>query len=332
MKARRILLVSPAFHGYWRSISTALQAQGHEVSTHCYDLPRNLSERIGNKLLHDLPEKLRWSTAAEGLTRRAVQRLRDLRPEVVIIVKGDQLGPEWWTALSDSGAARVTWLYDELRRMRYTKESLTEIGPVASYSPLDTSTLLQWGVPVIHLPLAYDHRLTVKPEPCQEITFVGARYASRETVLRGLRAEGLPVKAYGRTWSRQWDDVLKTRQFRNAGVPSGPDLTRERAYGVMAGSTATLNLHADQDGFTMRTFEAPGVGALQLVDRADIDRYFGVGTETLAFSSREELVELSRRALTDKSWAENIRAAGRRRALAEHTFDHRVKVLEELWA
>lgn len=331
MNARRILLVSPGFHGYWKSISKALQAQGHDVTTFCYDVPRNLSERVGNKLLHDLPEQLRWSSAAAVLTGRAIRALRDTRPEVVIVIKGDQLGSEWWTELDQSGAARVTWLYDELRRMRYTKESLKRLGPVASYSPLDTTTLVEWGVSAIHLPLAYDHRMKFKPVQQNEITFVGARYASRERVLVELRDEGLAVKAYGRTWSRDLLDVIRTRQLRGAGVPAGPDLSREHAYSVMAGSPATLNLHGDQDGFTMRTFEAPGVGGLQLVDRPDVHQYFDVGSETLAFSNKEELTDLSRRAFTDKSWAQRIRVAGRRRAMAEHTFDHRVKVLEEMW-
>lgn len=332
MTSRRILLVSPAFHGYWRSISTAFQSQGHEVVIHCYDEPRNFKEKVENKLLHDLPEKLRWSTAAAAMTRKAIQALRDARPDVVIVVKGDQLESEWWTEVARSGAARVTWLYDELRRMRYSQELLTQVGPIASYSPLDTVALDGWGVPAVHLPLAYDHRVVVLPEPQAAITFVGARYPSRESVLQDLQRGGVPVKAYGRTWSRHLIDVARTRQFKDSGIAAGPDLPREGAYGVMAGSPATLNLHGDQDGFTMRTFEAPGVGALQLVDRAEVDQFFEVGTETLAFSSKEELTELSRRALTDTSWAKSIRLAGRRRALAEHTFDHRVKVLEGMWA
>ena len=40
----------------------------------------------------------------------------------------------------------------------------------------------------------------------------------------------------------------------------------------MAGARANVNIHGDQDGFTMRTFETCGVGALQLVDRADVCR------------------------------------------------------------
>jgi spore maturation protein CgeB len=310
MISRRILLVSPAFHGYWRSISTALQSQGYEVVVHCYDEPRNFKEKVKNKLLHDLPEKLRWSTAAAAMTRKAIWALREARPDVVVVVKGDQLESEWWTEVARSGVARVTWLYDELRRMRYTRELLTQIGPIASYSPLDVATLVGWDLLAIHLPLAYDHRVVVQPEPQSAITFVGARYPARQRVLHDLKAGGVPVKAYGRTWSRNLLDVASTRQFKDPGIPAGPDLPRERAYGVMAGSPATLNLHGDQDGFTMRTFEAPGVGALQIVDRAEIEQFFAVGAETLAFGSNEELIELTQRALSD----------------------HRARVLESIWA
>ncbi len=45
----------------------------------------------------------------------------------------------------------------------------------------------------------------------------------------------------------------------------------------------------------------------------------------------EELLELCARARVDPTWAQGLREAGRRRTLAEHTFDHRVAVLEQLW-
>ena len=59
----------------------------------------------------------------------------------------------------------------------------------------------------------------------------------------------------------------------------------------MAGARASLNLHGDQDGFTMRTFEACGVGGLQIVDRADVDSLYDPGSELLVFNSTQELVE-----------------------------------------
>ncbi len=99
----------------------------------------------------------------------------------------------------------------------------------------------------------------------------------------------------------------------------------------MAGARATLNVHGDQDGFTMRTFEACGVGAVQLVDRADVSRHYEPGVELAVFGSPEEAAELAHRAATDRPWADRLRAAGRARTIAEHTFVHRARALEALW-
>ena len=99
----------------------------------------------------------------------------------------------------------------------------------------------------------------------------------------------------------------------------------------MASSPATLNIHGDQDGFTMRTFEAPGVGGLQIIDRPDVSRYYNVGEEVLVYESVDELIELCKRVLIDPKWADRIREAGQKRTLAEHTFDQRIQALESLW-
>ena len=331
MTSRRVLLVSPVFHGYWSAIAGALQARGHEVTVHCYDAPVSLRGRVENKLIHDLPERWRRTAAADSMTDRAVTALRNVRPDVIIVVKGDQLGSDWWNEVDRSGAARVTWFYDELRRMRYSAEDLLRIGPIASYSPLDVASLTEMGARAQHVPLAYDSRISRIAQTQQLITFVGARYPSRQDVLQRLYRAGVPVRAYGKTWSRRPLDVLRTRQFSHPGIPAGPDLNRQAAYGIMEGSSATINVPGDQDGFTMRTFEASGVGALQLVDRSDVQRHYAVGSEVLVFDSFDELLHYSRRALRDTAWAANIRAAGRRRTMAEHTFDHRARTLEQLW-
>jgi spore maturation protein CgeB len=114
-------------------------------------------------------------------------------------------------------------------------------------------------------------------------------------------------------------------------VPSGKELVREEYYAVMAGSTATLNIHGNHTGFNMRAFEAPGVGALQLIDRADIDEFYDVGSEVLVVNSPAEIVENFNRARQDHVWASRIREAGRKRTLAEHTLVHRMRVLETTW-
>ncbi len=90
-------------------------------------------------------------------------------------------------------------------------------------------------------------------------------------------------------------------------------------------------MHGDQDGFTMRTFEAAGVGGVQLVDRTDTAGLYATGSSWWASPhsrSSSTSADVPRSTL---AWAESIRAAARERTLAEHTFDHRVEVLEASW-
>ena len=203
---------------------------------------------------------------------------------------------------------------------------------VASYSSKDATELAAPGRLVAHVPLAHDPHVPFTPKPSDDVVFVGARYPRRESLLADVAAAGVAVRAYGRDWSGHPWDRLRTWRVRTPEVPHGRDLGRPDAYAVMAGAVAALNVHGDQDGFTMRTFEACGVGALQLVDRTDVAEHYEPGREVLTFGSPEEAVEHATRARRDPAWAARVREAGRRRTLAEHTFDHRLSALEALWS
>ncbi|NHA68782.1 CgeB family protein [Phycicoccus flavus] len=329
----RVLVLSPAFHGYWRSLERALAGRGHEVRTVRYD-ERGPAGRLGAKALHELPERLGASDARRraALGRRARNAVTAHDPDVLVVVKGDAFDDDFWDLLAARRQRRVLWLYDELRRTGHTALSLALAGPVASYSPLDVEALRARGLRAEHVPLAHDPHEPVTPYPPRdEVVFVGARYPGREALLRSLADAGLPVRAHGRDWSEHPVDRARTWRLGTPGLPAGRDLARPDAYGVMAAATATLNIHGDQDGFTMRTFEACGVGAVQLVDRADVARHYEPGTEVAVFSGADEARDLARRAHTDRPWADALRRAGRARTLAEHTFDVRARSLEALW-
>lgn len=253
------------------------------------------------------------------------------RPDVVVVVRGDFLGQDWWDALSSHPARRVTWMYDELRRMTYRDETLAQIGVIATYSASDARDLAARGISAHHVPLGFDALEPIRPGSVRGISFIGARYPQREDVLRRLSGAGVDVVAFGREWSRHPVDVLRTGAHRHPGISVGREMSRGKAYGAMRDSAATLNLHGDQDGFTMRTFEAAGVGAVEICDRSDVSQFYEVGAEVLSYTSTEELVEQCRRAIADRRWADLIRSRGRARTLAEHTLAHRLRRLEQLW-
>ncbi len=331
----RLLLVSPRFHGYHAAIATSLAERGHLVTTHLYDHHGGVAGRVRHQLRHQLPQKLGAGSQrqlAREQTAHAVQAVGAARPEVVVIVKGDTLGTDFWDAIV--GLPRVTWLYDEVRRTQWTPELLGSIGPLATYSAHDTADLVAQGVEARHLPLAFDHRLVPSPTALRtpQVSFVGARYPSREAVMALLHERGVPVRAYGRDWSSHPVDRLRTWRVGTPDIPAERDLSRARAYDVMTSSAATLNLHGDQDGFTMRTFEAAGVGAVELIDRDDVADLYDPGAEVLTWTTGDELVDLCQRVQVDRNWTDGIRRAARARTLAEHTFDRRAAVLEDLWA
>jgi spore maturation protein CgeB len=330
----RVLLVSPGFHGYHSAIGAALTVRGHDVSTHVYDAHDGLTGRAWHQLRHQLPRRLGAGSLrrlAREETASAVAAVVQSRPQAVVVIKGDTLEQPFWDSIA--GIPRATWLYDEVRRTRWTTERLKNIGPIATYSALDDVDFEAAALDTRHLPLAYDHRLVVTPTTRHTpvVSFIGARYPAREQVLTFLHESGLPVRAYGRDWSNHPYDRLRTWRLGAPDVPAGRDLVRAAAYDAMASAAATLNLHGDQDGFTMRTFEAAGVGGVELIDRTNLEGLYEPGTEVLTWTTPEELAELCQRVVNDAAWSESIRAAARSRTLAEHTFDHRVAVLEGAW-
>jgi spore maturation protein CgeB len=330
MSKPTVLLVSPTFHGYWSAIAAALDVCGYDVTVHRYDQTSTAGERIGNKLLHELPPTLTGSIS-RAQSRRAVDALASTLPDRVLIVKGDSLDGHWWDALQHSRIPATVWFYDELDNMNYSLDALRNLTGVASYSNADVVELSNQGIPALHVPLGFDSLSPFSPHREHILSFIGARYPTREAMLREVVSHGVPLRAFGRSWSRHPWDILRTRAFRGASIPSARDLARASYYGVMAGSVATLNLHGKQAGFNMRTFEAPGVGALQFIDRSDVESYYDIGTEVIVTHSAEEIAENFKRAETDTAWAEKIRQAGQRRTLAEHTLVHRIRLLETLW-
>lgn len=337
---RRVLLVSPVFHDYWRSIARGFTENGHQVTVVRYDEHVGPAAKVRNKLVYEGFDRVRAGAGTERFSRAATEvaraAFRAARPEAVVVVKGDLLAEDFWDDLERAGSPHVLWLYDELRRTRHDPNRLADLGPIASYSPEDVAALTAAGIRTRHVPLAFDPAHPHARIPSDDVLFIGARYPGREVVLTRLAAAGVPVLAVGNDWSHRTVDRVRTWNWHRPDIPARPSVNRAIGAGMMAGAFATLNIHGDQDGFTMRTFEASGVGALQFVDRDDVGVHYEPGEEVLTFGGGGDggtgaIVDLVDRARREPRWAARIRRAARARTLAEHTFAHRARDLEELW-
>ena len=102
-------------------------------------------------------------------------------------------------------------------------------------------------------------------------------------------------------------------------------------YRVLARSRITLNRHinvAENNANNMRLYEATGVGTLLLTDRKDnLHELFDIGREVVAYSTKEEVVELVRYYLDHPEEAAKIAKAGQARTLREHTYLQRMQEL-----
>lgn len=332
MRGRRLLLVTPEFHGYWRSIESAFAQLGYDAHTVRYDRLGTRRDKLHHKLAVELPARV-TRRGHNGVDERASSRvlaaLDAVRPDVVLTIKGDVFSDAVWERLLRT--PHILWLLDERERTRFTDATLATLSPVVSYSSAEASAMAALGVDAHYVPNAYDPDVQFTPIPSDDVVFVGARYPVRERIMVDLAAAGVPVRAYGRDWSRHPVDRLRTWSWRRPAVPGHRDIPLSTAFGVMAGAAASVNIHSKQDGFAYRTFESSGVGGVQLIDRPEVAEFYDPGIEVAVYRDAAELADLARRALSDPMWASGLRERGRARTLAEHTFVHRARRLEPLW-
>lgn len=333
--SEKLLIVSPAFHGYCHSIADGFRGLGYEVTVHRYDAFDTVKDKVRNKALYELPSKLGFDgqkAAEKAATSKALEVIEQVKPDKLIVIKADTLGDNFWQAVADRKVPYLLWLYDDLKRHRYTTEFLRSLPAVVSYARSEAESFAAERINAHFVANGYDPKLAAFPTTrVPEIVFVGSRYENRETILLALKDAGLSVRAYGRGWSHHPFDRLRTWELKRPNLPAERDIPLHEAYRVQAAAAASLNVHGLQAGLAMRTFEVPGMNGLQLIDRPDVAEFYEIGKEVLLYQSTEELIELCQHIIADPRWSDSIRAAGLKRSQAEHTFFHRAQSMDALW-
>lgn len=336
-RSRSLLIISPSFHGYYAAIGRAFGELGYEVLTHCYDVAASPAEKLWNKTAHELAGKLRGDgghLSGATVSRRAMARVREVSPDFVLVIRGDVLTEEFWALAAEDDRLVGVWMYDEIRRTNFDADLVGRYAQLATYSAQDAATLRAAGHRIAQVPLGFDASSVIDNTTAGAglVSFVGAPLPKRESALAALVSAGVPVQAWGRGWSDHVFDRARTWRVRSLGIPAKRDVAGPSAHAIMRNGRATLNIHGDQDGFTMRTFEAAGVGAVQIIDRADVADFYDPGEEILVYDGHEELVDLCRHAVARPQDFMMLRERARRRTLAQHTFTHRADALLEAWS
>jgi spore maturation protein CgeB len=295
-----------------------LRGLGHEVRLFPY--------RRDNPLYKNTPTKAAYQRL---ILRRLERTCLQWGPEVVLVIKGGPITPEFVRRVRDRTGARFVnffpdnplWMipfacveaYDVFfTKERYALRSLQSVGlRNLHYLPM-------YCVPALH------HPVTPTPDERRRfgagISLVGNRYDYRERLVRELADR--PLRVWGGGWRGTRDPAVRPL------VAGGPVFGHDKLC-VYAASTLSLNPHHPMNdivGVNTRAFELAAAGACQVADfKEDLTTLFKPGEEVLVYRDLAELGRLLEFYLARPDEARAIGDNARRRALAEHTLRHRIE-------
>jgi spore maturation protein CgeB len=325
----RIFVPASAYEdSFAENVAATLTSMGHEVRSlgsvshaEYWSVPR-YAWRTGIRLLaRDRP----------GLLDRKIVRVaREFKPDAVIATTGEwhsetlaalgRLCPGrmtlWW---GDAPANSRRWtLVDPSWDFIYVKDRVA----------VSKLRLVGRNAFLLHEAMNPSWHRRVARQANERIATVGNWYAFRQALVLRLLSSGVSVDLHGSCPPRWAHPEIRRRH-------SGRFLVREEKSRVFGEALACLNSFAlaEGDSLNCRAFEIAGAGGLQLIEhRQAIGECFEPGRELLAFSDFEELLDHIARARREPAAMEIVRAAGSRRALAQHTYRHRLEDILRRWA
>lgn len=255
-----------------------------------------------------------------SIARRASER------EIDLVVSVESLRPETVRELGSTGARVALWFPDAVSNLGSLWMFDAPYDGLFFKEPALVRQIRNMlNLPIHYLPEACNpsiHRPIVSSEATGKIAVVGNMHPLRLRLLERLVREGLPLALYGP---------------RPAALPPSVERFHTGRYvrgvaksAVFASAAAVLNnLHpAEVEGVNCRLFEATAAGgAVVSEQRPALGELFEIGTEVLAYTTYEELVESLSSLVESPSPSRDLRAAASRRSLGEYTYAHRLTAL-----
>ncbi len=147
-----------------------------------------------------------------------------------------------------------------------------------------------------------------------DISFVGGRYGIRERIVGALRNAGIRVSAYGNGWE--------------SGRISTSDIPALFAQSKIILGVGTIGHSKNFCALKMRDFDAPMSGSCYLTTvNSDFDGLYDLGKEIITYKGVTDCVTKALRLLSNDIERESVARCGRLRAVQNHTWDHRFRVL-----
>ncbi len=205
---------------------------------------------------------------------------------------------------------------------------------ILSSLPNQVEYVRSMGVKAEFLPIGFDSRiiegLVEYPKRDIPVSFVGGiskHHPSTVPLLEAVARSniGLQIFGYG------GENLSGNKKLLDL---HGGEKWGMQMYDVLLRSKATLNRHisiSENFANNMRMFEATGAGSLLITDlKSNLGEYFKIGTEVLAYETFDEAADLVKWSLVNEEKASEIAAAGQKRTLSDHTYEHVTQKLDAI--
>ncbi len=317
-----------------RYAAETLRRLGHEVVL--LDAGTlTLSEKLVLRPLAKLRGRHRFEKTR--LNQRVWNAVREFQPDLFFSIFGFDLFPETLASIRKDGVRTACWWLND--PIQFERGLSIAPGYDHFFSNCESSTgrYREAGVNADYLPHAgfiSEHRPfswngNERSQWESEICFVGDWGPMRQGLLSML-SKKFDLRIWG-----PWHKHL-SRKDRLWGRVTNGYFTTEDMVRAMSATKIALNIHSwfgyYEFGLNPRTFETPACGALQVCDwKRGLASHFCEGEELVTYRTGDELEGRIRELLQDAPRRERIAAAGHKRVLSEHTYEHRMlKMLQKV--
>ena len=303
------------------NVASALEDMGHDVRTCPAPSTRWLDSRVRGMLL-EVAQRAGLATVSPQ-ERWLVTEAKRFRPDLVLALT-QALTEETLHALRVAGVPRLAaWWGDSPGNMRQMGLFVKGWDVVFLKDPDGVRKFRRVGLNAHLLHEACNPRWH-RPVSTQEndnVVLAGNFYAFRQALVLKLIEANVPVELYGGRLPLWVHPEIRRRH-------TGRYVEREEKSRVFGAAMACLNSTQIVEGNSLncRAFEIAAAGGLQVMEyRPIISDCFEPGKEILVFDTFDELLEHLERARKAPGEMAAIREAGARRAMAEHTYERRLK-------
>lgn len=304
------------------NVSYTLRKMGHEVLT----MPRPV-RILNDKARHliQLTEEKLFPNRFTVQEKWLLQEYSSFKPQLVLCLT-QSLNEEVLLELKKQSITTICWWGDSAANM--TRQGLLCYGWDFIYikDRFAVQKLKSLDLNAFYLPEAMNpdwHQWRFK-EINSSVLFAGNTYDYRHFLLRKLiGTDKYSIDLFGNRPPR-WASSEINSIYRNTYITK---LVKSEAFGTAMACINSTSM-AEFDSLNCRAFEIAGCGGLQILEyRNAVVECFEPNEEILVYHTFEELLTMLDKITMDIPFARKIRKGGCDRALADHTYSHRLNLI-----